>query len=156
MAEKTIREWCNEIVRRPGHGMETDMETVCLYQDAIGHSCEEELTEISNDRSINETFYRIYGVAYGTVEAIKFYMRHSDNVTRIIEEKEEAENNLEKANKAVKEKEEVRAQTNAELIEAYRKEEKAKHELYEAMQALEKAQQENIILKAKLYDLMAK
>lgn len=79
--EMTIRELCNEVARTGN--LKTDQESVVAYQDMIGHANTSELVELSNTMELVESFYRIYGEAYGTCAAIKFYMSASDKVTEL-------------------------------------------------------------------------
>lgn len=79
--EKTIRDLCKEVARTGL--LDTSEEAVIQYQDLIGHATEEENRTLSNDGALMESYYRIYGLAYGTVAAIKFYMKNSEKVTEM-------------------------------------------------------------------------
>lgn len=64
------------LLRRCTRGHDTDIESVCHYQDVFGHSCIEDL-EKAAEGDYKETFYRLYDCAYGTVQMISFYANHS-------------------------------------------------------------------------------
>lgn len=138
-------------------GLDVTDAAICDYQDMIGHSSEEQLAELANGKQ-NETFYRIYGVAYGTIAAIKFYCKHSNKLAEIIEEHDEAR--LDAEEEAEKQKE------AAERWEARYNEQFSRREEAEASgcrlidenvtlaKELEDERREITELKAKLYDLM--
>ncbi len=64
------------LLRRCIHGHSTLQEDVCHYQDVFGHSCEEDL-EKAAESEYKEVFFRLYDEAYGTVQMISFYSKHS-------------------------------------------------------------------------------
>jgi hypothetical protein len=140
-------------------GLDVTNEAICEYQDMIGHSSIEQLNELANGPQ-RETFYRVYGVAYGTIAAIKFYCENSRKLAEIIEEHEEAALDAEeRADKAEEEAKRWKKQcedTKEELFKVA--DEKAGHEWEEAhaKAALEAARQEIVELKAKLWDLTNK
>lgn len=136
-------------------GLDCDQASVCNYQDMIGHSTADQLRELANG-VYSGAFYRVYGISYGTLESIKFYMQNSDKVYNILLERDglkcDLEEEKEKTEKAKKE-----AAKNADLMCKARDEwEKEKTEKEKAQKELEKAQAEIIELKAKLYDLITK
>lgn len=134
-------------------GMDVSNEAVCDYQDMIGHSCEEDLEELANG-NYKEAFYRVYGVAYGTVEAIRFHCKHGKKIIELFDRIADLEtlsntqadriNSLEKINEEWIERTEKTRQ-------AWEKAEKEKIELLKKIDELEAKNQE---LKAKLYDLI--
>ena len=140
-------------------GMEVTDEAICDYQDMIGHSSIEQLHELANGKQ-KETFYRVYGVAYGTIAAIKFYCENSRKLAGIIEEHDEAR--LDAEEEAERQKE------AAERWEARYNEQFARREDAEASgcrlidknatlaKELEDARREIVELKAKLWDLTNK
>lgn len=153
ISETTIRELCNKIASNCAHLLVCDEDAVVIYQDLIGHATVEENRELANDPALMETFYRIYGVAYGTVAAIKFYMANSDKIAELnsdLDMAKQAAENLRDANKKLHE--EI-AGVNKELnaangnINGYVRSLDAAHEMLDAKD------QEIIALKAKLYDL---
>ena len=79
--EKTIRELVSRVASTGG--FDTDTESIVQYQDIIGHATEEENHELANTPQLMESFYRIYGCAYGTVAAIKFYLDNSDRICNL-------------------------------------------------------------------------
>lgn len=71
---KTLEELIAEV---SATGMiETTTEAAIHYQDLIGHSTTETLYNLANG-SQNQEFYKVYGIAYGTIAAIKCYMEYS-------------------------------------------------------------------------------
>ena len=140
-------------------GMEVTDEAICDYQDMIGHSSIEQLHELANGKQ-KETFYRVYGVAYGTIAAIKFYCENSRKLAGIIEEHDEAR--LDAEEEAERQKE------AAERWEARYNEQFARREEAEASgcrlidenatlaKELEDVRREIVELKAKLWDLTNK
>jgi predicted transcriptional regulator len=136
-------------------GLDCDQASVCDYQDMIGHSTQEQLKDLSNDVYIR-AFYRVYGLAYGTTEAIKFYMQNSDKVYNILLERDGLKCDLEemtdKYDHAM-----LEVKKNFDTAARMRDEwEKEKTEKENIKKDLEKAQAEIIELKAKLYDLITK
>lgn len=129
-------------------GLDVSQEAINEYQDMIGHSTAEELRTAANGKN-NETFYRIYGHAYGTTEAIKFYMKNSDKVQEILHERDDWQ--------AQAEEEEERAKSMTRQYLAVNKQYgEALEELTAAQGTIEAQAAEIIELKAKLYDLMTK
>lgn len=151
--EKTIRELVNRVARESGHLLDLNDEAVVVYQDLIGHATEEENTELCNDPAVNETWYRIYGVAYGTTAAIKWYLNHSNKIADIqcdLEEykakAEKLEAELSEAKKAV-EVQKANAETlNNQLYEC-------KRDMEGTLKTIDIQEKEITRLKAKLYDL---
>lgn len=140
-------------------GLDVTNEAICEYQDMIGHSSIEQLEEMANGEQ-RETFYRVYGVAYGTIAAIKFYCENSRKLAGIIAEHDEARLEAEeRANQMERTAEQWKKDCEA-WEERYHKcnEDRAGHEWEEAhaKAELEDAQREITELKAKLYDLMTK
>lgn len=136
-------------------GLDCDQASICDYQDMIGHSTQEQLKELSNGVYIS-TFYRVYGLAYGTTEAIKFYMQNSDKVYNLMLDRDSLKCDLEemtdKYDHAM-----LEVKKNFDTAARMRDEwEKEKTEKENVKKDLEKAQAEIIELKAKLYDLMTK
>ena len=147
-------------------GLDVTNEAICEYQDMIGHSSIEQLNELANGTQ-KETFYRVYGVAYGTIAAIKFYCENSRKLAEIIEEHEEAaldaEERADEAERKAKQwKESAEAWQNRCIEQSQRREEAEKEgcriidEKSELQTQLEEAQREIVELKVKLFDLMNK
>ena len=130
------------------HIMDCSEQAVCDYQDMIGHSSEEELEELANGAFI-ETFYKVYGQAYGTAEAIKFYCRHSEKIRNIQTDLSETECDRDRYKALYEDQKKLSDKFHSETCEA---EQKA-HDLEVENTKLNK---EIIKLKAKLYDLMTK
>lgn len=152
--EKTIRELVNRVASESGHLLPLNNEAVITYQDLIGHATEEENTELCNDPALNETWYRIYGVAYGTTAAIKWYLNHSNKIAEMQADleyyKREAEAAKEKIDDAKKAAgvQKANAETlNSQLYEC-------KRDMDGTLKALKAKDDEIIQLKARLYDLM--
>lgn len=152
--EQTIRDLCKRVAATGG--FDTDNDSVIAYQDLIGHATMEENAELANEPALMESYYRIYGVAYGTIAAIKFYMQNSNKVIdmdyQLNEYKASFEakcKELEFANEKIKarEKEVEKLCENMEEL-------KGKISGYKA--SITERDREIMKLKAKLYDLMQK
>ena len=113
--ETNIRDLCNRVARESGHLLDLHDEAVTVYQDLIGHATEKENVELCNDPALMETWYRIYGVAYGTCAAIKWYLSHSNKVTEMIADKEYYEN---EAKVAMEKIDELRKQVGVQKANA--------------------------------------
>lgn len=152
--EKTIRELCNRVARESGHLLDLHDEAVTAYQDLIGHATEEENTELCNDPAVNETWYRIYGVAYGTTAAIKWYLNHSNKIAEMqcdLEEYKAKAAKLEEELKDAKERAGIQ-KANAETLNSQLYE--CKRDMEGTLKALEEKDKEIVVLKARLYDLL--
>lgn len=89
---KTLEELIAEI---SATGMiETTTEAAIHYQDLIGHSTTETLYNLANG-SQNQEFYKVYGIAYGTITAIKCYMEYSQKQIDLRSDLDEAKAMLE-------------------------------------------------------------
>lgn len=138
-----------------GHILNCSNESICEYQDMIGHSSEEQLTELANG-IYKETFYRVYGLAYGTCEALRFYVKHSEKINEILAKNSDLEADLE-AEKFYREEDKKEIMRLKSLCnQAAREKEENDKKLKKAEEEI-KAQAEEIKeLKAKLYDLIIK
>lgn len=151
--EKTIKELCRRVAAT--HILDKlDDDTVVAYQDLIGHATMEENKELSNDSALMETFYWIYGAAYGTVAAIKFYMQNSNKVENILAERDTYKadyEGLKETKKLLSEQLET-AKKNSETLcdKLY----EAKQEIDDTLKKLKTKDAEIVELKAKLYDAM--
>lgn len=153
--EKTIKELCRRVAAT--HMLDKlDDDTVVAYQDLIGHATMEENKELSNDPALMETFYWIYGAAYGTVAAIKFYMQNSNKVENILAERDTYKADYEglKETKRLLSEQLETAKKNSETLcdKLY----EAKQEIDDTLEKLKTKDAEIVELKAKLYDLMNK
>lgn len=127
-------------------GLDTDEESVCNYQDMIGHSTDKELSELANGEYKSE-FYWVYSTAYRIEDTLNFYVHHSDKIYQIRVENDD----LKCTNEDLR----------AELSEVKR-ELSEEYQLYATVNkekcSLEKEnadlKAEIIKLKARLYDLM--
>ena len=156
VTETSIRELCNRVASDPGHLLANDNDAITVYQDLIGHATVEENKALANESALNETFYRIYGVAYGTVAAIKFYMQNSNKVYNLEAELDDYKEELERLRTMHKNSEE-RAKFWEDKSEEYKGQlEEAKRDMEGTVNELEKRDKEIMELKAKLYDLMQK
>lgn len=154
VTEKTIRELCNRVASNSAHLLPNDEEAIVVYQDLIGHATEVENSNLANEPALMETFYRIYGVAYGTVAAIKFYMDHSDRVYNLRAELEDYKEELEEVRTRLKNSEE-RAKFWEDKSNEYKEElGKRQHTLDETCMTVEMLRKESMELKAKLYDML--
>lgn len=57
--------------------LDVSEEKVVEYQDLIGHASVEENKELLNS-TLMESYLRIYGVAYGTNAALRYYLNNSE------------------------------------------------------------------------------
>ena len=151
--EKTIKELCRRVAAT--HMLDKlDDDTVVAYQDLIGHATMEENKELSNDPALMETFYWIYGAAYGTVAAIKFYMQNSNKVENILAERDTYKADYEglKETKRLLSEQLETAKKNSETLcdKLY----EAKQEIDDTLKKLKTKDAEIVELKAKLYDAM--
>ena len=137
----------------------TDTESIVLMQDIFGHSTVEELHDAANDKQ-KELFYRIYGIAYGTIEAIKFYVAESEKMQELRSDVEYYKGRCEELHKSLNEKEamiERQISGYQDKLENW-KQEKISQDIKELnlTEENQKLKQEVIELKAKLYDLSLK
>lgn len=148
--EKTIRELVNRVAAT--HGYDTDMESVTAYQDLIGHATIEENRALANDPALNETFYRIYGLAYGTIEAIKFYMANSDKVAGLKGELADYKEGFQDKCKELEvAKDRIEEQKN-KITELDGRIHELNRDMEGTQQSLREKEDEIVRLKAKLYD----
>ena len=150
---QSIRDLCKEIASEAGHLLVCDNDAICIYQDLIGHAAVEENIELANDPALMESFYRIYGVAYGTTAAIKYYLNNSD---KILEMKADLDYNKDKIAQLDSQLETERKTVkfwNDKADEYREKLNESKQDMDGTIKALEMVRKENIELKAKLYDL---
>lgn len=147
----TIRELCSDVARTGI--LDITEEKAVMYQDLIGHATEGELGDLSNTPALTESFYRIYGTAYGTVAAIKFYLRYSDYVTSLKEDveaekikTEEARTRNKNLNERVKYWENLAEERKGQLREA-------KRDMEGTLISLKDKEKEITMLKARMYDL---
>lgn len=150
---KDLVELVKKVQSESGHILATDEASICEYQDMIGHSSVEDLAELANG-VYKETFYRVYGMAYGTIEAIRFHCQHGEKILEICRRNDELQADVEDLTDTLKRKDEqiARKQETAEKFQqGY---EKALADIKAAEERAAKAEAENIALKAKLYDLM--
>lgn len=134
-------------------GLDVDMESVCEYQDMIGHSSIEQLEALANG-TCKESFYRVYGAAYGVIEAIRFHCQHGEKITEIIRKNDELNLDLEDLKEDIEKKDALIFAKDQHINELISDIDKKNAEIKKAAARAEKAEQENILLKAKLYDLM--
>lgn len=136
-------------------GLDCDQASICEYQDMIGHSTQEQLKDLSNGVYIS-TFYRVYGLAYGTTEAIKFYMKNSDKVYNLMLDRDSLKCDLEEM-KDKYDKQVLESKKNFDTAQKMRDAwEAEKAEKENIKKELEAAHEEIIRLKARLFDLIEK
>ena len=129
-------------------GLDVDEKSICDYQDMIGHSTQDQLRELANG-NLKESFYRVYGHSYGTVEAIRFFTQNSNKMYDLLLERDGLKADLEIANKDI-DKYMLESSKNYKAMIQERQEKE------QAQDDLKKAQEEIIRLKARLFDLMEK
>lgn len=136
-------------------GLDINEESIVEYQDMIGHSTIEQLQELSNSE-FKETFYRVYGHSYGTVEAIKFYCKNSEWMLSRLEEIDNLTEENNSLSVAFKEQVEM-FKHQIELTEKAQRERDHNAALIaEQKERIDAQEREIITLKAKLYDMMMK
>lgn len=134
-------------------GMDCDQKSICDYQDMIGHSSEEQLADLANG-IYKEAFYRVYGISYGTIEAIRFHCKHGEKIAAILEENDSLKCDYEALNIKY-------IDTDKKYHDAIGKAESARQDALQKDSEIEALKREleaikanNTELKAKLYDLM--
>jgi predicted RNase H-like nuclease (RuvC/YqgF family) len=135
------------------HVTDCTTEAICEYQDMIAHSSIEQLEELANG-SYKESFYRLYGIAYGTIEAIRFHCKHSQNIREILETNADQSAEIDRLNFLLTEqKKDTDAQKKAceEIQSEYATLADQNMKQTAEIETLKAQMQE---LKAKLYDLM--
>lgn len=120
--------------------LRTDTESICDYQDMLANSTDSQLTELCNDSQYIESFYRLYGCAAGTVNAIKFHCQHSEKLMTLRDSEAYYREHAEATEQALKE-----AKEQAEELKQFR---------HDAEVKLADMEHEIMVLKAKLYDMM--
>lgn len=144
---ESLSELLRETASKPGHGLETDMESIFHYQDLIGHSTIEDLREHSNNEDLKEDFYRVYGLAYGTVAAIRYYVKNSEKIQDLLDRVDYLEADVADAEDKLKEANEKYKNLAEDHVKLFSESERAKAEN-------EKLREENIRLKARMFDMM--
>ena len=135
--------------------LKIDDQAVIDYQDMIGHSSEEQLEALANGM-YKEAFYRVYGAAAGTVEAIRFHCKHGQKIKALFERIDELEaiiDDYRSANECLNKTVDDRNDRVKSLRDECEKAEKEKAEALETIKEQTDTIQE---LKAKLYDLITK
>lgn len=148
---KTLEELIAEI---SATGMiETTTEAAIHYQDLIGHSTTETLYNLANG-SQNQEFYKVYGIAYGTIAAIKCYMEYSQKQIDLRSDLDEVKAKLELSRETLLTLEKD-YESMYETAEKHRQAwVKATEETKEAQKKIEAQAAEITQLKARLYDLI--
>lgn len=148
------------LLRRCVHGHDTDIESICHYQDVFGHSCEED-HEKAAEGEYKETFYRLYQEAYGTIAVINFDRKHSVYCRNLRDQIEALESDIDdhlEVEKDLRQKIQSRdkdiADAAAKLTELYRENDTLKKEKYALAEAVAKCGNEIVRLKAQLFDTM--
>lgn len=134
-------------------GLDCDNESVCAYQDMIGHSSIEQLEELANG-NYKEAFYRVYGLAYGTIEAIRFHCKHGEKIKELFVTIEDYKAEVERGSFLLEEEKKKTLETAKERNELQRQYNEADRERTKLQEVKERLEAENQALKAKLYDLM--
>ena len=150
--EKNIRDLVLRVART--RQLDLNEDAVVAYQDLIGHATVEENRELSNTPELTETFYWIYGAAYGTVGAIKFYLNNSNKIFELQDDLAEYEAKLKDAENMA-EKWESLARTKGQHLNKCEEEKTAALKEVDACKAVIETQEREITrLKAQLFDLM--
>ena len=149
--EKTISELCKSLSRT--NFMDVSEEAIVEYQDLIGHASVEENRELANDPALMESFYRIYGVAYGTVAAIKFYMMNSEHVVQMKLENANLKNDLDESREMWDKATKSETFWRNKADEYKGKLAEAKRDMEGTEKSLLEKDAEIIALKARMYDM---
>lgn len=149
---KTITEVLQEV--KATGGIDTGIEFITHLQDLIGHSNAEDLEALAGE--YKETFYRVYQIAEGTTETLRFFTAHSNTCKMLRAEASEAHADADKWESLYNREQE---HTKNALDRA----EKLRNELLEAQTTADAMTIENerltaeiTALKVKLYDLITK
>lgn len=135
--------------------LDTNTAAICDYQDMIAHSDVDKLEELSRG-SLKEAFYWVYGAAYGTYEALRFFYTHAEQLEAMRERIADNEAEIE-ALQARKEEAKKEAAKNMDLAEKNRAAwQETTEDLKQAQKTIEAQAAEIIKLKAKLYDMITK
>ena len=156
-------------------GLSTKDEDISRVQDIFGHASEEELVALANDNGRNDSngnpdprgswssgrdglskeFYFVLFKIWSWEDATRFFNRHSN--FQLIDEKEELEGlktEVVKANETIK-KLETELQQAKDLFDTEKERaDGAEVDMLRSKSQLEKANDEIIRLKARLYDLL--
>lgn len=127
-------------------GLDVSVEAICEYQDMIAHSHDDQLEELANG-NLKESFYRVYGYAYGTVEAIRFHCRHGRKILEMIAENDDLKADVEDWKAKVQKAQETTEKFRASWEDLTQKTAQQENEI-------RRQAAEIITLKAKLYDMM--
>ena len=131
--------------------LKTDEASVVEYQDMIGHSYVEQLEALANG-DYHDAFYRVYGVAYGTLGAMEFYWKHGAKPKECRGKIEILECDKIELEDKVEELEKANALLWNDKTEALAEWRKTSDEKRELEVKLYEAENEIIRLKAKLFD----
>ena len=155
LKEMNLQELVN--ITAATHGLNTDIESITIMQDIIGHTSIDEVANIANGPH-KETFYWIYGECYGTVEAIKYYVNNSETLeNRICDRIDEAvSEERNKAEKKLQDSKDEYLKMCDSRNEYRRKFAEASGKLDNAELKIADMEAEIIKLKAMLFDLMNK
>lgn len=135
--------------------MDTKTETVCNYQDMIGHSTVGQLRELATGQH-KEAFYRVYCQACGVIETLRFYFENSEAITAYREQIADQEAEIESLHGRLDTAEEIRDHFIKEHGNACNGWTQRTAELKDAQDEIKTLKRETIELKARLYDMMTK
>lgn len=159
---KSPYEGLYHLLRRCIHGHDTDIDSICHYQDVFGHSCEEDL-EKAAEGEYKEVFYRLYDEAYGTVQMINFYSKHSAYVRHLHEQIDDLECRVEELKDDCAKIRQERQNRDNDICDARARIEELKKNIElqkkdndELIKTIFRDAQEIMRLKAALYDMKEK
>lgn len=146
-----LRELTNEVART---GMlDVSEEKVLEYQDLIGHASVEENQSLLNS-TLMESYLRIYGVAYGTNAALRYYLQNSDAQREKDVKIASLERDIKARDKRIEELEDENTKYLQNISENSNLYNKLERERGEWEQNYHVLQEEMIKLKARLYDML--
>jgi hypothetical protein len=153
---KTITEVLQEV--KATGGIDTGIEFITHLQDLIGHSNAEDLEDLAGE--YKETFYRVYQIAEGTTETLRFFAAHSNTCRMLRAEASEAHADADKYQGLFNDLQQIHKETQITLSQHVTE---LENKLFDAQTTADALTMENerltaeiTALKAKLYDLITK
>lgn len=132
----------------------TNTEEIVKIQDLIGHTSVGDLEELSHN--YGETFYRVYDLAYGTREAIKYFFDNSKLCSELRENLANAEADRDKYQYLLEQEKKLSEKNCSDMLDVQAEVSKQRTENIELKMEIANLEAEMIQLKAKMYDLMNK
>lgn len=148
------------LLHRCVHGHDTDIESICHYQDVFGHSCEEDHEKAANSE-YRDTFYRLYDEAYGVMATINFDRKHGAYARNLREKIECLECDLEDARdeedclrKSVQSTEKNLQDAEKTISELRNELQMSKDDVKRHIEVIFEMEKKIVYLKARMFDFM--